>query len=63
MTFAPVVFPALPMPEMARPIMNAVELGAAAQMIEPISNMATSITKAHLAGKNVYCTFCQLALS
>ena len=51
MTFPPVLLPALPMPAMARPMMKAVDEGAAAQMMDPISKMKMSVMKTHLAGK------------
>lgn len=52
--FEPVVMPALPIPEMARPTMKALEVGAAAQMIDPIKNIAVDAMKVHLAGKKVF---------
>lgn len=52
-TFAPVMPPALPMPATARPMMNAVDVGAAAQTIDPISKIRTVARNAHFAGKNV----------
>ncbi len=55
MTVAPVKVPALPMPEIARPIMKAGEVGAAAQMIEPISKITMAVMKVHLAEKKVCC--------
>ena len=45
---------ALPIPETARPTMNAVDDCAAADIIDPTSNMTTLIIKIHLGGKNVY---------
>ena len=51
----PVEVPALPRPAMARPTMKAVEVGAAAQMIEPISKITTVAMKASLEGKKVCC--------
>jgi hypothetical protein len=51
--FEPVVVPAPPIPDMARPTMNAFELGAAAQMIEPMRKMPVDAMKVHLAGKYV----------
>ena len=58
MTLAPVVQPALPMPATARPIIKAREVGAAAQMMEPISKTSTMAMKVHLAGKKVCFWFC-----
>ena len=55
MTVAPVKVPALPMPAMARPTIKAEEVGAAAQMIEPISKITTIVMKVHLAEKKVCC--------
>lgn len=55
------MFPALPTPAMARPMMKAVDVGAAAQMMEPTSNMKMSAMKAHLEGKKVCCCGGQLA--
>lgn len=40
---------------MARPTMKAVEVGAAAQMIEPISKIITVAMKASLEEKKVCC--------
>ena len=54
MTREPVVMPALPTPAMARPTMKAVEVGAAAQMIEPTSKTRATEMKVHLAEKKVY---------
>lgn len=53
MIMPPVEVPALAAPEMARPTMNAVDVGAAAQMMEPISKTTTVRMKVHLAGKKV----------
>ena len=53
LTSAPVNVPALPIPAMARPTMNASDDGAAAQRMEPASKITTIATKVHLAGKNV----------
>lgn len=53
MTLAPVEVPALPRPAMARPTMKAVEVGASAQTMEPISKMMTVAIKACLEGKKV----------
>ena len=44
---------ALPIPETARPTMNAVDDCAAADMIDPTSNMTTLMIKIHLGGKKV----------
>jgi hypothetical protein len=41
MTVDPAVMPAVPTPAMARPIMKAVEFGAAPQMAEPTSKTTT----------------------
>lgn len=53
MTIAPVVAPALPRPAMARPMMKAVDVGAAAQMMEPTSNTIIAVMKVHLVVKYV----------
>jgi len=39
--------PADPNPAMARPTMSAVDVGAAPQMADPISNIATAMRKTH----------------
>lgn len=39
---------------MARPMMKAAEVGAAAEMTEPISKTTTVMMKTHLAEKKVY---------
>lgn len=39
--------PADPNPAMARPTMSAVEVGAAPQIADPISKMATAVRKTH----------------
>lgn len=49
-TEAPTRFPAPPKPVMARPIMSAVDVGAAAHKVEPISKMTTSTKNVHFAG-------------
>lgn len=41
------------MPAIARPMMNAVDEGAAAQTMDPISKIVTVTKNAHLAGKKV----------
>ena len=46
MTRAPELTPAPPIPVMARPTMSAAELGAVAETMEPISKIATSMTRA-----------------
>jgi hypothetical protein len=45
---APEPIPAPPMPVMARPTIKAFEVGAAAQTIDPISNIAASVKRTHL---------------
>lgn len=50
---APEKMPAEPMPATARPIIRAVEFGAAPQIAEPISKMVMAIKKTHLTGKKV----------
>lgn len=45
---APEPIPAPPMPVMARPTINAFEVGAEAQTIDPISNMNASAKMTHL---------------
>jgi hypothetical protein len=45
--------PADPIPEMALPIMKAVEFGAAPQIAEPISKTRIASKKTHLGLKNV----------
>lgn len=45
MTTAPPEMPDEPMPAMARPMMKAVELGAAPQIAEPTSKRATAARK------------------
>lgn len=50
---APEKIPAEPMPATARPIIRAVELGAAPQIADPISKMVMAIKKTHLTGKKV----------
>jgi len=54
MTCAPTEVPAAPMPVIARPIMRAMEEGAAAQTMEPISNKATIVTRVHFAEWYLY---------
>lgn len=54
MTIAPVTMPADPIPAMARPTINVTELGATAQINEPISKMPISHRKTHLGEKKVY---------
>jgi hypothetical protein len=48
MTVAPFWMPADPIPAMARPTINEVELGAAPQTAEPISKITTAAKKSIL---------------
>jgi hypothetical protein len=54
MIIAPQKIPAAPSPEMALPMIKAGELGAAAQSIEPPSNMIEDIKYTHFRLKKVY---------
>jgi hypothetical protein len=47
MTIAPEMMPELPAPAIARPTMNAVEFGAAAQTTDPTSNRPMRMRKTH----------------
>ena len=53
MMIAPAVVPAVPIPAMARPIIKAVDVGAAAQTIEPISKTTIVAMKVVLVAKKV----------
>lgn len=43
----PVTIPEAPQPEIALPTMKAAELGAAADTMDPISRIATAVTRTH----------------
>lgn len=46
----PLVTPALPSPAIARPMMNAIEFGAAPQMVDPISKIPMTVKKTYFGG-------------
>lgn len=47
-TMAPLKIPAHPIPEMARPMMKTIEVGAAPQTAEPISKSRIEVRYTHL---------------
>jgi hypothetical protein len=51
---APVKIPEEPKPAIARPMMRAMELGAAPQRAEPTSNKKIPVRKTHFVGAKVY---------
>lgn len=53
MRVAPILVPALPKPAIARPTIKAVDVGAAAQMIEPTSKITIVVMKVHFVVKKV----------
>ena len=53
MTNAPEKIPAAPTPAMARPMINASEVGAAPHTVEPTSKMKMAVRNTHLTGKKV----------